>query len=74
MLVLFVVMVFAGVYVARNGNPFPVVPRPISFSAQEVYGGRVDLEFGYRGRPVLLVFLDNVVSHLPARGFPCSAN
>src|SRR5271156_3580794 len=52
-LVLFVVMVFAGVYVARNGNPF-AGPAP-NFSLPDVYGGRVDLD-SYRGRPVLLVF------------------
>lgn len=52
-LVLFGVMVCAGVYVARNGNPFGS-PAP-NFSLPEVYGGRVDLD-SYRGRPVLLVF------------------
>lgn len=51
--VMFVVVVFAGVYVARNGNPFGR-PAP-NFSLPEVYGGRVDLD-SYRGRPVLLVF------------------
>jgi peroxiredoxin len=51
--VLFVLMVCAGVYVARNGNPFGS-PAP-NFSLPGVYGGRVELD-SYHGRPVLLVF------------------
>jgi hypothetical protein len=49
---LFVALIFAGVYLTRDASLNQQAP---AFSLPETYGGRVDLE-SFRGRPVLLVF------------------
>jgi hypothetical protein len=48
---LFVAVIFAGVYLTRDASLNQQAP---GFSLPETYGGRVDFE-SYRGRPVLLV-------------------